>query len=94
MAQLAEMSRSNLYQALQESYLALAIGTMSLTIQSISLHEPFHCQAIPMTELRIDRGPYGFVDGWFRKLKRRCDDIKVLWPAARPPNGRDWETRA
>lgn len=87
----AEMQRSNLYQALQESYLDLAIGTMSLTVQSIDLHEPLHCQAIPMTELRIDRGPYGFVDGRWRKKRMRAEEIKVLWPEARPPNGRDWD---
>lgn len=86
----AEMARSNVYQALQESYLDLGIGTMAPMIQDIDIAGPIHCEAIPMTELLIDRGPYGYVDGRFRKKRRRADDIKVLWPNASPPNGIDW----
>lgn len=83
----AEMARSNVYQALQESYLDLSIGTMALTAQDLDIADPIHCQAVPMTELRIDRGPYGFVDGRYRKRRLRCEDIRVMWPTCKPPAG-------
>jgi hypothetical protein len=86
----SSMLRSNLYQALQESYLDLGVGTMALTVDILHLHMPLHCQAVPMTELRIDRGPYGFVDGRWRKRRMRCEDIRVLWPEAMPPDGQQW----
>jgi|JI9StandDraft_1071089.scaffolds.fasta_scaffold01191_14 hypothetical protein len=86
----AEMRRSNLHQALQASYLDLSVSTMSLTVQDIALAEPLHCEAIPMTELLITRGPYGFIDGWFREKKRRVEDIRTLWPEAKMPDEKPW----
>ena len=88
----AEMARSNVYQALQESYLDLSIGTMALTAQDLDIADPIHCQAVPMTELRIDRGPYGFVDGRYRKRRLRCEDIRVMWPTCKPPAGEQWQS--
>lgn len=84
------MLRSNVYQALHEAYLDLGVGTMALTVDILHLHLPLHCQAVPMTELRIDRGPYGFVDGRWRKRRMRCEDIRILWPDAKLPNGKEW----
>ena len=85
----AEMARSNLYQALQEAYLDLGPGTMALIIQDINKAEPIHCQAIPAgSELLIDRGLFGGVDGRWRKWKVRCEEIPVLWPAADPIKGK------
>lgn len=82
----AEMARSNLYQALQESYLDLGPGTMALVIQDIDKAEPIHCQAIPAgTELLIDRGLYGGVDGRWWERKIRAEDMQTLWPNAKPP---------
>jgi hypothetical protein len=80
-----EMARSNLYQALQEAYLDLGPGTMALTIHDINKAEPIHCQAIPAgTELLIDRGIYGGVDGRWREWACRAEDILTLWPHATP----------
>ena len=81
----AEMRRSNLYQALQESYLDLGPGTMALLIDDLDISQPIHCQAIPLTDLLLDRGPYGEVDGKFRKWKVRATDAKVIWPDAKYP---------
>ena len=78
----AEMARSNLYQALQESYFDLGIGTMSLLINDIDPTKPIHCEALPATDKLITRGPFGFIDGEFRKRKYLLDEIKVLWPDA------------
>lgn len=81
-----EMARSNLYQALPESYLDLSIGTMALSITDIGISDPLHCQAITApTDLLIDRGPYGYVDGKWRKWRLTREAIKVHWPEAKLP---------
>jgi hypothetical protein len=78
----SEMSRSNLYQALQEAYMDLGPGTMAMMIMDIDPSKPLHCEAIPVTELLITRGPYGYVDGHFRDRHYRREEIQVLWPDA------------
>lgn len=80
----SEMSRSNLYQALQEAYLDLGPGTMMLLVKDFNTAEPIHCEAIPQTEALLHRGPFGFVDGVFREKTYRRADVKVLWPDAKP----------
>jgi hypothetical protein len=79
----AEMSKSSLYQALQESYLDLGPGTMALLIQDIGAERPIHCEAIPISDLLIIRGPYGMVSGFFRDEKTYLrGDAKELWQDA------------
>lgn len=93
----AEMARSNLYQALQEAYLDLGPGTMALCIQDRGPSRPIHCEAIPVTDLLLERGPFGSINGRFRKRKSVCgDEIRVLWPSARVPpemqgKGKTWD---
>jgi hypothetical protein len=77
------MARSNLYMALQEAYMDLGPGTMALLITDIGSTLPFHCEAIPATELLITRGPYGYVDGVFRKKRYARSEIQRLWPDAK-----------
>jgi hypothetical protein len=82
----SEMRRSNLYQALQEGYHDLGAGTMALSINDINIAEPIHCEAIPSTELLLDRGLYGKIDGMWRKWpKKRGEEIGVQWPMAKAP---------
>lgn len=78
----AEMARSNLYQALQEAYQDLGPGTMALVITDIGATMPVHCECLPAPDLIITRGPYGYVDGKFRKRKRTWQDVTILWPDA------------
>lgn len=88
----SQMRRSNLFQALQESYLDLATGTMAILIQDRHPSEPLHCQAVPITDLLIERGPWGDVGARWRKWKVAKSDIKALWPEATPPNGQTWSS--
>lgn len=76
-----EMSRSNLYQSLQEGYLDLGPGTMALIVIDKVASEPLHCEAIPATDLILARGPYGTVDPFREKYYLRSE-AKVLWPDA------------
>lgn len=78
----SEMQRSNLYQALQEAYPDLGVGTMVLFIQDRDINEPIHCQATPLTELLLERDPWGGVGGAWRKWRRRYTEIDTLWPKA------------
>lgn len=76
------MARSNLYMALQEAYLDLGPGTMILMITDIGATKPYHCEAIPVTDMLLTRGPHGYIDGYFRKRKRHRSEVKLLWPDA------------
>jgi hypothetical protein len=76
------MGASNLYMALQEAYMDLGIGTMVLLIKDIDPTKPYHCEAIPAPEMLLTRGPYGYVDGYFRKKRYFRSEIKTLWPDA------------
>jgi hypothetical protein len=82
----SEMARSNLYQALQEAYLDLGPGTMALIVTDIDPAQPLHCEAIPCTDLLLNRGAYGRLDGMFRKKRRPGEEIKVLWANATAPD--------
>lgn len=76
------MGASNLYMALQEAYMDLGIGTMILLVLDLDPTRPYHCEAIPATEMLLTRGPYGYVDGYFRKKRYFRSEIKTLWPDA------------
>jgi hypothetical protein len=77
------MARSNLYMSLQEAYMDLGPGTMALLVTDIGATKPLHCEAIPAPELLITKGPYGYVDGTFRKKTYLRSEIKTLWPEAK-----------
>jgi hypothetical protein len=80
----SEIRRSNFYQAAQECYLDLGIGTMAMSINDVNIAEPIHCQAIPQTELLLDKGMYGRNDGIWRKWpKMRGEEIGIQWPKAK-----------
>jgi len=79
----SEMGRSNLYQALQEAYLDLGVGTMCLLITDIDPIKPIHCEAIALTDGRFTRGPFGYVDGIFRPKKMYLyEELLSVWPDA------------
>src|SRR5262245_16447272 len=77
-----KMNRSNLYQALQEAYCDLGVGTMALLILDTDISKPLQCEAIPATDLLLHRGPFGVVDGIFRDKYYTREEIRVLWPNA------------
>lgn len=77
----SEMSRSNLYQALQAAYLHLGPGTLVLLVTDRGATLPIHCEELPSTEVLLARGPFGTVDV-FRKKTFLRDEIKVNWPDA------------
>jgi hypothetical protein len=76
------MGRSNLYMALQEGYMDLGPGTMIMLVTDIDPTKPYHCEAIPAPDMLLTKGPYGYIDGYFRKRRRCRSEIKTLWPNA------------
>lgn len=78
----SEMRRSNFYEAAQEAYRDVGAGTMAMIIEDHDISRPIHCQAVPITDLFIGRGPFGGVDDRFRELNPRHSEIAALWPKA------------
>jgi len=79
----AEINRSNFHAAAREAYADLAIGTAALLIQDVHPARPIRCEAVPITQLIIERGPGGVIDGRFWTYKLRVDLIKPTWPQAK-----------
>jgi Bacteriophage head to tail connecting protein len=77
-----KMNRSNLYQALQEAYCDLGVGTMALCVLDHDPSKPLMCEAIPSSDLLLHRGPFGTVDAIFRPRHYQRAEIRVLWPQA------------
>ncbi|CAO3426678.1 portal protein [Azospirillum argentinense] len=76
------IAASNLTQAARECYRDLATGTMAMLIQDVHPTQPIECTAIPVSDLYLERGPGGVVDGRFRKFRLRAELIPVMWPGA------------
>lgn len=76
------MGESNLYQALQEAYCDLGVGTMALLILDLNPAQPVHCESIPGPDLLLNRGPYGRVDGIYRNKRYFREEAEILWPDA------------
>lgn len=78
------IERSNFHEAVQEAYPDLFAGTMAMSIEDVDPSGPIHCEAVPLPELLIDRGPFG-VGARFRQMRVRVEDIQVIWPDAELP---------
>jgi hypothetical protein len=55
---------------------------MILLVTDIDPTKPYHCEAIPAPDMLLTKGPYGYIDGYFRKRRRCRSEIKTLWPDA------------
>lgn len=77
-----EIRRSNFYAEVRTCYRDLAAGTMAMIIQDIDASRPIQCEAVAAPTLIIDRGPWGDIDGKWREIKVRAQEIKIKWPKA------------
>lgn len=82
----SEIRRSNFNEASQECYPDVGGGTMAVNIQDININEPFHCLAVPVTDLLVCRGVYGGVDFKARKLTPKYSELPALYPNAKFTN--------
>lgn len=79
------IAESNLSQAARECYRDLAVGTMAMLIQDVHPSQPIECTCVPVSDLYLDRGPGGRIDGRFRKFKVRASLVPIMWPGAELP---------
>lgn len=79
------IAESNLAAAARECYRDLALGTCAMLIQSEDPTRPIVCTCVPVSDLYLDRGPGGSVDGRFRKFRMRAELIPVMWNGAKMP---------
>ena len=73
---------SNLNAELHESFIDLAVGTGSLLVEEGDDQQPVVFTAIPQTQLFLDEGPHGGIDGVFRLRSKTLAQIKTIWPEA------------
>ena len=76
------IKNSNFSQEASESFLDLAVGTGNMLVEEGDESNPVKFTAVPLTQVTLDRGPYGEIDGVFRERAIKGRDVKVLWPQA------------
>ena len=77
------IKNSNFAQEAAESFLDLSVGTGNMLIEEGDERNPVKFTAVPLTQVILDRGPYGEIDGVFRERLVKARDIEVLWPKAK-----------
>lgn len=80
----AVLHRSNFDSQIHEAYMELGIGTGSL-IADYDRDDVIRFTAVPLTQMAMDAGPWGTVDGRFRKRKIQVGLIDKEWPGANIP---------
>ena len=84
---LLQMLRNSNFDIMaDEKALDLAIGTGVDGIRPSDNHEFIDCEAIPLHQVTLDRGPHGDIDGIFRCQDIEQAHIKVKWPKAVIPD--------
>lgn len=82
---IALTNNSNFRSAAHEMLLDWGIGTGFMTINRGNVLTPLDFQALPLTEVVSDIGPFGRVDFLTREREVRIGEIAVLWPGAKIP---------
>jgi hypothetical protein len=75
---------SNFDSQAHEAYMELGIGTASIIADEDPL-EIVRFQAVPLSQIMLDAGPYNQVDGRFRTRKLTAREIQGEWPDAKLP---------
>jgi hypothetical protein len=79
------INSSNFSVAVGEMYYDLAVGTGAMLIlESESEEKPIDFISVPTSEIGIDEGRNGFIEGVFRKHKVAARGVFATWKDARP----------
>ncbi|MBR0682752.1 hypothetical protein GXW74_19830 [Roseomonas eburnea] len=78
-------NNSNFRSAAHEMLLDWGIGTGFMTVNRGTVLTPLEFQALPLTEVVADLGPFGRVDFLTREREVRAGEIEVMWPGATIP---------
>ena len=76
------INASNFSQETHEAFLDLAIGTASMTIENGDAIHPIKFNAVPLSQVALEQGPYDSVGAQYRKRNVRADAILSIWPKA------------
>jgi hypothetical protein len=79
------LQTSNLNQELHEGYLDLAVGTGTLLVEEGDFDRPVRFTMMPQTQVTLERGPFGDIQGVYRTRMLKLRDIKTIWPKATIP---------
>lgn len=82
---IALTNNSNFRSAAHEMLLDWGIGTGFMSINRGNVLTPLDFQALPLTEVVSDIGPFGRVDFLAREREVRIGEIDVMWPGAKVP---------
>jgi hypothetical protein len=77
------LHRSNFDSQAHEAYQELGVGTATLICDE-DLDDVVRFQAVPLSQLMLDAGPYGSVDGRFRFRKMPARELFVTYPNELP----------
>lgn len=78
-----ELAASNFNTEVNEMFIEMGIGTGLMLIENGGLDSSFKFTAVPLTEVWLDEGPFGGVDGVFRRVRIKAEHIDVRWPNAK-----------
>ena len=76
------INSSNFSQETHEAFLDLAIGTASMTVEEGDATQPIKFNAVPLSQVALEPGPYDSVGAQYRKRNVRADSILAIWPNA------------
>lgn len=77
------LASSNFNTEANEMFIELGIGTGPIIVEDGGLDAPFKFTAVPLTEVWLDEGPFGGVDGVFRRVRVRAKHVPVRWSKAK-----------
>lgn len=78
-------NNSNFRSSAHEMLLDWGIGSGFMTLNRGTVLTPLEFQALPLTEVVADLGPFGRVDFLAREREVRVGEIEVMWPGATIP---------
>lgn len=78
-----DLASSNFNTEANEMFIELGIGTGPMIIEDGGLDAPFKFTAVPLTEVWLDEGPFGGVDGVFRRVRIKARHVLTRWPKAK-----------
>lgn len=76
---------SNFASASAEYFLDLAAGTAAMLVMEGDDDTPIMFNCVPNVQVAIDEGPFGTVDGVFRRFKCKVRNITRMWKDADVP---------
>lgn len=73
---------SNFHTEFATSLSDLGVGTAALLLHKGTKSRPFNFEAVPISEIYLERGPYGRIDTAFRYFKEDARNVQQVWPDA------------